>query len=65
MAVGKWMLAEAGIQRAWLTVNVDNVASVRVAEKAGFHWEGTLRRAAMEADGLHDQAIFSLLHDEI
>jgi RimJ/RimL family protein N-acetyltransferase len=65
VAVSRWMLAEAGIQRAWLTVNVDNVASVRVAEKAGFHREGTLRRAAMEADGLHDQAIFSLLHDEI
>ena len=45
--------------------NVDNVASVRVAEKAGFHREGTLRRAAAEPDGLHDQAVFSLLSDEI
>jgi RimJ/RimL family protein N-acetyltransferase len=64
-AVARWALTAGGIQRAWLTANVDNVASVRVAEKAGFHREGTLRRAAVDADGLHDQAVFSLLDDEI
>jgi RimJ/RimL family protein N-acetyltransferase len=64
-AVARWALTEGGIQRAWLTANTDNVASVRVAEKAGFHREGTLRRAGLEDDGLHDQAIFSLLDDEL
>lgn len=64
-AVARWALTEGGIQRAWLTANTDNVASVRVAEKAGFHREGTLRRAGLEADGLHDQAVFSLLDDEL
>jgi RimJ/RimL family protein N-acetyltransferase len=64
-AVARWTLTEGGIQRAWLTANTDNVASVRVAEKAGFRREGTLRRAALEADGLHDQAVFSLLDDEL
>ncbi len=64
-AVSRWALTAGGIQRAWLTANVDNMASVRVAEKAGFHREGTLRRAAAEPDGLHDQAVFSLLNDEI
>jgi RimJ/RimL family protein N-acetyltransferase len=64
-AVGRWALSAGGIQRAWLTANTDNVASVRVAEKAGFTREGTLRRAALEDDGLlHDQALFSLLDDE-
>jgi RimJ/RimL family protein N-acetyltransferase len=64
--VAQWLLTEGGMQRAWLTANTDNVASVRVAEKAGFHREGTLRRAAKEDDGLlHDQALFSLLDDEI
>jgi RimJ/RimL family protein N-acetyltransferase len=63
-AVARWALTEGGIQRAWLTANTDNVASVRVAEKAGFHREGTLRRAGLEDDGLHDQALFSLLDDE-
>jgi RimJ/RimL family protein N-acetyltransferase len=64
-AVSHWALTDGGLQRAWLTANVDNVASVRVAEKAGFRREGTLRRAALEADGLHDQALFALLDDEI
>ncbi len=64
-AVARWALTEGGIQRAWLTANTDNVASVRVAEKAGFRREGTLRRAGLEADGLHDQAVFSLLDDEV
>lgn len=64
-AVARWALTEGGIQRAWLTANTDNVASVRVAEKAGFHREGTLRRAGLEDDGLHDLAVFSLLNDEV
>lgn len=64
-AVARWALTAGGIQRAWLTANTDNVASVRVAEKAGFHREGTLRRAALEEDGLHDQALFSLLDSEL
>jgi RimJ/RimL family protein N-acetyltransferase len=64
-AVARWALTEGGIQRAWLTANTDNVASLRVAGKAGFRWEGTLRRAGLEDDGLHDQAVFSLLDDEV
>ena len=64
-ALARWVLTEGGVQRAWLTANTDNVASVRVAEKAGFHREGTLRRAGLEDDGRHDLALFSLLDDEI
>ena len=65
VAVARWVLTEGGIQRAWLTANTDNLASIRVAEKAGFHREGTLRRAGLEDDGLHDLALFSLLNDEL
>ncbi|HEX6523181.1 MAG TPA: GNAT family protein [Streptosporangiaceae bacterium] len=64
-AVARWALTEGGIQRAWMTANTDNLASVWVAEKAGFRREGTLRRAGLEDDGLHDLAIFSLLDDEV
>ena len=64
-AVARWALTEGGVQRAWLTANTDNTASVRVAEKAGFRREGTLRRAGREDDGLHDLAVFSLLDDEV
>jgi len=65
VAVARWVLTEGGIQRAWLTANTDNLASIRVAEKAGFRREGTLRRAGIEDDGLHDLALFSLLNDEL
>ena len=41
-----------------------NLPSLRVAEKAGFQREGTLRRAQLEDDGLHDLAVFSLLDDD-
>lgn len=64
-AVARWALTEGGLQRAALTANTDNLSSVRVAEKAGFHREGTLRRASLEDDGLHDMAVFSLLDDEV
>jgi RimJ/RimL family protein N-acetyltransferase len=64
-AAARWALTEGGIQRAWLSANTDNLASVRVAEKAGFRREGTLRRAGLEDDGLHDLAVFSLLDDEV
>jgi RimJ/RimL family protein N-acetyltransferase len=64
-AVARWALAEGGVQRAWMTASTDNLASVRVAEKAGLHREGTLRRAGAETDGLHDLAVFSLLDDEV
>ena len=64
-AVARWALTEGGIQRAWLTASTGNVASVRVAEKAGFRLEGTLRRAGLEDDGLHDLLIFALLDDEV
>lgn len=63
-ALSRWALTTGGIQRAWLTANTDNLASVRVAEKAGFRREGTLRRAGLEDDGLHDLAMFSLLDHE-
>jgi RimJ/RimL family protein N-acetyltransferase len=63
-AVSAWALKAGGLQRVWLTANTDNFASVRVAEKAGFHREGTMRRAGLEPDGLHDLALFSLLNDD-
>jgi RimJ/RimL family protein N-acetyltransferase len=64
-AVSRWALTSGGLQRVWLTANVDNIGSVRVAVNAGFTLEGTLRRSAAEPDGLHDQHLFALLDDEI
>ena len=76
-ALARWALTAGGLQRVavvraavllpcvWLNVNTDNLASLRVAQKAGFAREGTLRRASMEEDGLHDIAVLALLDDEI
>jgi RimJ/RimL family protein N-acetyltransferase len=64
-AVSRWALTSGGLQRVWLTANVDNIGSVRVAVNAGFTLEGTLRRSAAEPDGLHDQHLFALLDDEL
>jgi len=64
-AVAKWALTDGGLQRAWLSTIAENTASQRVAEKAGFRLEGTLRRAGLEDDGLHDLMIYALLDDEV
>jgi RimJ/RimL family protein N-acetyltransferase len=64
-AVARWLLTEGGMQRAWVGCHTDNAASMRLAEKAGFRREGTLRRASVAEDGLRDLAVFSLLDDEI
>jgi RimJ/RimL family protein N-acetyltransferase len=64
VAVSRWALERGGLQRAWLTANTDNLASIRVAQKAGFAREGTMRRAGLEDDGLHDLALFALLSVE-
>lgn len=42
-AVSRWLLTEAGVRRLELLADVDNIASQRVAEKAGFIREGRLR----------------------
>lgn len=63
-ALARWALADGGMQRIQLCAVTGNLASLRVAEKAGFRREGTLRRAQLEDDGLHDLAVFSLLDDD-
>jgi RimJ/RimL family protein N-acetyltransferase len=63
-ALARWALSKGGMQRIQLCAVTDNHPSLRVAEKAGFQREGTLRRAQLEDDGLHDLAVFSLLADD-
>jgi len=65
VAVSRWALTAGGLQRTWLSINTDNLASMRVAQKAAFTLEGILRRASLEEDGLHDVAVLALIDDEI
>ncbi|GAA2838511.1 GNAT family N-acetyltransferase [Nonomuraea rubra] len=59
-----WALDTMGLRRIDLTARLDNLASLRVACKAGFTWEGVLRDAVLDEDGAHDLVMFGLLrHD--
>jgi RimJ/RimL family protein N-acetyltransferase len=58
------LLGEGTLRRIELRANADNVASVRVAEKAGFTREGFLRGAGFEDDGPHDLVVFGMLRGD-
>lgn len=53
-AVAGWGMTVLGLQRVGLAHAVSNLASCRVAERAGFAYEGTLKRYGLHADGWHD-----------
>ncbi|WP_176993575.1 GNAT family N-acetyltransferase [Nonomuraea jiangxiensis] len=59
-----WVFTTTGLRRIDLTANLDNLPSLRVAQKAGFTWEGVLRAAVLEDDGPHDLVVFGLLRDD-
>lgn len=52
------------IRRLYLLAATGNIASKKVAEKAGYRREGTLRQAFFLRGRYHDCAIYSLLRDE-
>ncbi|WP_344979891.1 GNAT family N-acetyltransferase [Streptosporangium fragile] len=59
--VVRWVFETTGLHRIELRADVDNIASLRVAEKAGFVREGVLRAAEMADDGPHDVVVFGML----
>jgi RimJ/RimL family protein N-acetyltransferase len=60
--VARWAFAKCGVQRLDLTTAPENVASQRVAERAGFTREGVLRALqATKSNGRRDTVMFSLL----
>jgi RimJ/RimL family protein N-acetyltransferase len=61
----RWVVEETGAKRLQLHADVENIASQRVAEKAGFTREG-VRRSYIEVRGERRDAVgFSLLPDEL
>jgi RimJ/RimL family protein N-acetyltransferase len=56
-----WMFDTVGIHRIWLVHSVANPASCRVAERAGWLFEGTERQQARHADGWHDMHLHARL----
>ncbi|MGY1633160.1 GNAT family N-acetyltransferase [Geodermatophilus sp. SYSU D01186] len=64
-AACRWAFAELAVDRVELCHAVDNPASGRVAEKAGFTVEGRLRRSYRYGDGIkHDELLWGRLSDD-
>ena len=64
-AACRWAFATLALERVELCHAVENEASGRVAEKAGFRLEGRLRRSYRYGDGIrHDELIWSRLADD-
>src|SRR5262245_39862477 len=64
--IARWAFDELGVQRLELTTAPENVASRRVAERAGFTREGVLRGLqATKNDGRRDSVMFSLLSADL
>jgi RimJ/RimL family protein N-acetyltransferase len=63
VAVARWALDELGLHRLSLLHATANPASCRVAAKAGFALEGTLRSAMLHPDGWHDMHLHARVGD--
>jgi RimJ/RimL family protein N-acetyltransferase len=66
LVICRWGIDELGLGRLELITDPDNLASQRVAEKAGFQREGVLRSHLLHPDGRRrDSVMFSLLPGEL
>ena len=63
-ALSAWAFSELRLERLQLSIRPDNVASRRVAEKAGYAYEGTLRSSKLIRGRRVDVALYSLLPDD-
>ncbi len=63
--VSGWVLTELGVERLELVTEPANLASQRVAEKAGFQREGLLRRYLHVKGERRDCVMFSLLREDL
>jgi ribosomal-protein-alanine N-acetyltransferase len=60
-----WVLNHLGLERLELLANPDNQPSQRLAERAGFTREGTLRRYRRRHGVPEDLVMFSLLAEDL
>ena len=63
--LAEWALREEGLERVVLMAATGNVASQRVAEKAGFRREGVARSACVTHDGRVDVVVYSLIRADL
>jgi RimJ/RimL family protein N-acetyltransferase len=60
-----WALTEADLARVQLYTHVDNPASQRTAERAGFRREGVLRGYMLLKGRRHDAVIFGMTKEDL
>ena len=60
-ALTRWAFDEAGIRRAALVIDLDNPASARVAERAGYVREGVMRSVHQKGERRVDAGLWSRL----
>lgn len=58
-----WALGDLALHRVSLQHSTENVASCRVATRAGFAAEGVRRSAVQHADGWHDMHVHARIAD--
>ncbi|WP_431966055.1 GNAT family N-acetyltransferase [Actinacidiphila sp. bgisy160] len=64
-ALAAWLLSDQGFQRLELRAATGNIASQRVAVKAGLRREGVLRNAGFVHTGRVDLVVFSLVPGDL
>ncbi|GHK05625.1 acetyltransferase [Streptomyces sp. Y2F8-2] len=62
--LSRWAMDDLGLHRLRLTHSVANQASCRVATRAGFTLEGTMRSALLHADGWHDEHLHARIRGD-
>jgi RimJ/RimL family protein N-acetyltransferase len=65
IAMARYALTEAALERVVLRMATGNTASSRVAEKAGFTREGVARNAGFTHDGRVDYFVYSLVRPDL
>jgi [ribosomal protein S5]-alanine N-acetyltransferase len=63
IAATGWMFATAGFHRMELFHSTRNDPSCRVADKAGYAYEGTARSQELHVDGWHDMHVHARIAD--
>lgn len=63
--LAEWAIRQLGLERVELLANPRNEASQRLAERAGFTREGTLRRYRRRHGVREDLVMFSLLAEDL
>lgn len=63
-ALSDWAFGSMGFNRLSIHHSTANTVSCRVAERAGYQLEGTLRQAIKHADGWHDWHLHGRLHTD-